>query len=125
MLTVLRNLLLFSVGFAPALFLVGPLLFADGGMAERAFLYALTILVYLLLGFVVGLVWPPQPLSGAVWLPLAGVLVALFFLFAEARDLTGAALATGLAASMVFGALLGALAGTRVRRQRAMRFRSG
>ncbi len=115
--TIRNPLLPLAVGLAPALFLVGPLVFADGEMAERAFLYALTVLAYVLLGFVVGLVWPEKPLARALWLPLPGVLVSVLFLYGEVRELSGVVLIAGLLAPAVLGALLGALAGARVRRR--------
>lgn len=109
----LRNLLLFAVGFVPAFFLVLLTLFSDsGGMGDLALAYGLTLLAYLLLGFVAGLLWPQERLSSAVWLLLPAVIVALLYVTQEPQIIpVGIA---ELAAALV-GTLLGAVVGASLR----------
>ncbi len=76
----LRALLLCVVGIVPAFFLVFNTLFSDsGGLGDLVMALGLTFLGYLLVAVVVGLLWPRERFSNAVWLLLPAVIIALLY----------------------------------------------
>ena len=102
LLRVLQFVLLCVAGSVPAFFLVLVTLFSNhGGVADLASAYGLTLLAYLLLGFVAGLLWPEKRLSGAASLLLPAVIVAFVYVTREPQ-----AIPTGI------GSLSAALTGT-------------
>ncbi len=113
LLRVLRSLLLCAVGLVPAFFLVFATLFSDsGGVGDLALAYGLTFLVYLLVAFVVGLLWPKERLSSAVWLLLPAVIIALLYVTQEPQIILVGIVE--LAAALV-GTLVGVVLGASLR----------
>jgi hypothetical protein len=113
LLRVLRNLLLCVVGLVPAFFLVLVTLFSDnGGVGDLAIAYGLTFLAYSLLALVVGLLWPQERLSSAVWLLLPAVIIALWYVTREPQSMP---VGIEVLAAALVGTLLGAVAGASLR----------
>ncbi len=119
MLKVLRNLALFAAGLVPAFLTVFTSLIGDGGDArEQALGYALTFICYLLLAFGVGITWPGEPLSSAMWLLLPATGVALWQVVGGPQDPSAdiGQLATIVLGATVLGAIMGAWAGSHLDR---------
>ena len=120
MLKVLRNLALFAAGLVPAFFTVFAALISDGGDArEQTLGYALTFLCYVLLAFGVGITWPGEPLSSAMWLLLPATGVALWHVVGEPEGPSAdiGQLAAVVLGATVLGAIMGAWAGSRLDRR--------
>jgi hypothetical protein len=119
-LKVLRNLALFAAGLLPAFLIVFTLLISDGGDArEQALGYTLTFLFYLLVAFGVGITWPDEPLSSAMWLLLPATGIALWHVLGGPQDPSAdiGQLAAVVLSATVLGAIVGAWAGSRLDRR--------
>ncbi len=119
----LRALLLCVVGIVPAFFLVFNTLFSDsGGLGDLVMALGLTFLGYLLVAVVVGLLWPRERFSNAVWLLLPAVIIALLYATQEPQIIPFglAELAAALVGTLV-GAVVGASLRSRSRGDRSSR----